>query len=158
MSITDDFKNALCSWASGVSVVTTRAGGRVEGLTVSCFASLSLDPPLVLVCLAGENRMNGMINDAQAFAVSILSADQEAASAHFATSDREPVQEFTEVETETTDSGLPVIKNALAFLSCELHSVLEGGDHNIICGKVVQAVSRPGDPLLYFSRGYRKLT
>ena len=84
MALTDDFKNALSGWASGVSVVTTRDAGLAYGLTVSSFTSVSLDPPVVLVCLGHGNRLHEMIASSKRFAVSLLARDQEAASNHFA--------------------------------------------------------------------------
>ena len=80
MAIQDDFKSALSSWASGVSVVTVNSGGMLYGLTVSSFTSVSLDPPLVLVCIGTDNRWHRMAEQAGEFAVSILAREQEAAS------------------------------------------------------------------------------
>jgi len=156
MSLVDDFKDALSSWASGVSVVTTNQGGLLYGLTVSSFASLSLDPPLVLVCLNNGNRLPEMIEESGGFAVSILDRGQEAASNYFASRGREPTSEFTEVEGHWTDAGIPVVGGAMAWIVCTLHNSIEQGDHTIVIGEVVEASSEPeGKPLLYFRRGYR---
>lgn len=158
MSIADDFKEALSCWASGVSVVTTNADGMLYGLTVSSFSSLSLDPPLILVCLAHTNRLPAMIERAGAFAVSLLAQGQERASAYFARSGRMPTPDFVEIEGEWTDSGQPVIKDAMAFVVCALHHQIPQGDHTIVVGRVIQAVAHPErEPLLYFQRGYHRL-
>ena len=156
MSLTDDFKNALASWASGVSVVTTNQDGMLYGLTVSSFSSLSMDPPLVLVCLNKANRLPEMIETSGGFAVSILARTQEEASNYFASRGREPTQEFTEVEGFWTESGIPVVEGAAAWIVCELHQRLDQGDHIIVVGKVLEAVSHDDrEPLLYWRRGYR---
>jgi flavin reductase (DIM6/NTAB) family NADH-FMN oxidoreductase RutF len=152
------FKDVLAQWASGVSVVTTNDQGLLYGLTVSSFSSVSLDPPLVLVCLANSNRIVSMIGAADGFAVSILAADQQAASAYFARPGRLPSQDFTEIEGEWTPSGLPVIAGALAWVTCSLHATIPQGDHTIVVGRVTESRVSPGrQPLLYWSRGYRSL-
>ncbi|MCA9680272.1 MAG: flavin reductase [Myxococcales bacterium] len=157
MTTAVDFKDALASWASGVSVVATRAGGLAYGLTVSSFTSLSLDPPLVLVCVASRNRLPAMIRDVGRFAISLLSADQGAASSHFARAGREPSPSFGVAE-ERTAAGLPVVAGAAAHLACDLHDQLVVGDHTIIVGRVTEAIARPDrEPLLYHRRRYRTL-
>ncbi len=109
MALSDDFKNTMSTWASGVSVVTTRADGLAYGLTVSSFTSVSLDPPLILVCLGHGNRLCEMIGRSNRFAVSLLSRDQEAASNHFASRGREPKPELDGVPMTSTDDGIPVV-------------------------------------------------
>ena len=152
------FKEVLAQWASGVSVVTTNDQGLLYGLTVSSFSSVSLDPPLVLVCLANSNRIVPMIGAADGFAVSILADDQQSASAYFARPGRLPSQDFTEIEGEWTPSGLPVIAGALAWVTCSLHATIPQGDHTIVVGRVTEArVAAGRQPLLYWSRGYRTL-
>jgi len=158
MALADDFKDALASWASGVSVVATRAGGLVYGLTVSSFASLSLEPPLVIVCVASRSRMPAMVRDAGRFAISLLSADQGEASAAFARSGREPAPGFVGVAEDHTGRGLPVVRGAMACLDCDLHSEVAVGDHAIIVGRVVEAVTHADRaPLVYYRRRYRTL-
>ena len=159
MALTDDFKAALSSWASGVSVVTTNAGGLLYGLTVSSFTSLSLDPPLILVCIDNRNRFPTMVAEAGGFAVSILAREQEAASNYFAGSGRLPTPNFTTIEGEWTESGQPVVKGAAAHIVCRLHDQLQRGDHTIIIGEVVEARTDDSKmPLLYWKRGYRTVT
>lgn len=159
MSFAQAYKDALSSWASGVAVVTTNATGLLYGLTVSSFSALSLDPPLILVCLNHANRMAPMIVTSGGFAVSILSRGQRNASQYFARTGRLPTADFVEIEGQWTASGQPVVEGALAYLVCRLHRTLEEGDHTIVIGEVIEASSRPeGDPLLYWRRGYRELT
>jgi len=156
MSLTDDFKNALASWASGVSVVTVNEEGQLYGLTVSSFSSVSLDPPLILVCLANSNRMPSMVDRTGSFAVSILERGQEAASNYFASRGREPGPDFGEIDIDWTESGQPAITGASAWVSCKVHSTIIQGDHTICVGEVVEAkTADAADPLLYFRRAYR---
>lgn len=151
-----DLKDALSAWASGVCVVTTNADGLLYGITVSSFSSVSLEPPLVLVCLNKSNRLPGMIDAASRFAVSLLASDQEAAARYFARPGRLPTPDFVEVDGEWTGLGVPVVKDALAHLVCDVHHAVEAGDHLVVIGRVIEAVSRPDKmPLLYFRRGYR---
>lgn len=158
MSIATEFKAALASWASGVSIVSTRADDLVYGMTVSSFASLSLEPPLVIVCIANTSRMPALMRSSQRFTVSLLAADQRDASAAFARSGREPTPSFEGVAEDRTKSGMPIVAGALAYLDCELHGELPVGDHAIIIGRVVEAVAQPDkSPLLYYRRAYRTL-
>lgn len=157
MALTDDFKSALATWATGVSVVTTNDGGLLYGITVSSFTSVSLDPPLVLVCIGHGNRMPEMLARSKRFAVCVLAEDQLDASAYFATPGREPTQGFVEIEGEFTKLGLPIVKGSLAHVVCELDAVHEGGDHAILVGRVVHAASVEGRPLLYWRRGYHAM-
>lgn len=154
----DDFKGALASWAGGVTVVATRHERLVYGITVSSFASLSLDPLLVLVCLQNTNRLAGMIEGSGKFAVSILADDQAEVARWFAVSGREPIPAFEEFGTIEMHTGSPIIAGAVAHLDCLLEQTMPGGDHTIAVGRVVGAASDPlRRPLLYFRRTYRKL-
>lgn len=154
----DEFKGALGSWAAGVTVVTTRHDGVVYGITVSSFSSLSIDPLLVLVCLADSNRLPRMIADSGRFGVSILAAGQDAISAWFAKSGRDPVERFEDFATVTMETGSPLIEGALAHIDCEVDRLIPGGDHTIAIGRVVGADSHPGrKPLIYYRRGYRDI-
>ena len=155
----DDFRGALGSWAAGVAVVTTRHEDLVYGITVSSFASLSVDPLLVLVCLANTNRIPGMIRDSGRFAISMLADDQEEVSRYFASSGRGPALDFEgEFGTIEWHTGSPIIDGAIAHLDCELHELLPGGDHTIAVGRVLGAAFDAGrKPLVYFRRGYRQV-
>ncbi|MCB9673759.1 MAG: flavin reductase family protein [Alphaproteobacteria bacterium] len=158
MSLADGFKDALSCWCSGVSVVTTKStDGLMYGLTVSSFSSLSLDPPLILVCIDNRNRFPAMVEEAGGFAVSILHHEQQAASNYFARPGRLPTPDFTEIEGDWTDSGQPVVKGAMAWLACEVHQQIEAGDHTIVIGRVVETFASEGEPLLYYRRAYRSV-
>ncbi len=155
----DDFKAAMGSWATGVSVVTTNQAGMLYGLTVSSLTSVSLDPPLVLVCLNQSNRMGLMIVESTRFAVSLLADDQAPASNYFAKPGREPTPGFVEIDGEWTDYDVPVVKNALSYMVCEHHQTIAMGDHAVVFGRVISAVSRDDGrgPLMYWRRGYREI-
>jgi 3-hydroxy-9,10-secoandrosta-1,3,5(10)-triene-9,17-dione monooxygenase reductase component len=153
----DDFKGALASWAAGVTVVTTRHEGLMYGLTVSSFSSLSLEPRLILVCLADSNRMPKMIEASRHFGVSILAEGQEEISGYFAVSGREPVASY-EFEMEHGITGSPLIRGSIAHIDCEVENLVEGGDHTIAIGRVVHAAFDGSKlPLVYYRRGYRAL-
>jgi 3-hydroxy-9,10-secoandrosta-1,3,5(10)-triene-9,17-dione monooxygenase reductase component len=154
----DDFKAALGCWASGVTVVTTRDEGWVYGITVSAFSSLSLDPTLVLVCLADSNRLPRMIEKTGKFAVSILAEGQETISNWFAVSGREPVERFEDFGTIELHTGSPIIDGSIAHLDCLLERSVDGGDHTIVIGRVIAAASDPAKkPLVFYRRGYRPI-
>lgn len=158
MALAEDFKDALASWASGVSIVATRAGGLVHGVTVSSFASLSLDPPLVLACIAQKSKLPPMVRESRRFAISLLCQEQHDASAAFARSGREPSPGFVGIAEDRTAHDMPVVAGAMAYLDCELHAELGVGDHTIFVGRVVDAVTHPDKaPLVYYRRKYRRL-
>lgn len=152
------FREALSLWPSGVAVVTTQVDGLCYGLTVSSFSSVSLDPPLIMVCIANENRLPEMVGRSGGFAVSVLGADQEAASRYFARSGRVPTDSFTEIEGEWTEAGQPAVRGALATLVCALHAAHPEGDHTLLVGRVRHCVSREGPPLVYHRRAYRRIS
>lgn len=156
----EDFKGALGSWASGVTVVTTRLDGLVYGITVSSFASLSVDPLLITVSLADTNHLPGMIKKSKQFAVSILAADQQDISAYFAKSGRDPHKAFEPpVKASPWHTGSPIIEGAIAHLDCELEQAVQGGDHTIAIGRVIGAAFDPAkQPLVYFRRAYRSVS
>lgn len=156
----DDFKAALGSWASGVTVVTTELDGLVYGITVSSFSSLSMDPKLILVSLQDTNHLPGMIKKSGKFAVSILAVGQDEISGYFATSGRDPAPAFDDsIPIRVSAGGCPVIEGALATIDCALEEAIQGGDHTIAVGRVLGATANPElQPLIYFRRAYRTVT
>ncbi len=157
-TLQSQFKATLGSWASGVAIVSAQDAGQVEGTTVSSFTSLSLDPPLVLICLAPSARVVPTIRRADRFAVSILAADQEAASRHFAARTREAGTGFGAVGLAHAPDGQPIVAGAAGFLACRVEAIVPQGDHHIFIGRVEHAgVDETKAPLLYFRRGYRQL-
>lgn len=150
------FKAALRRWASGVTIVTARAGDRVLGMTASAFSSVSLDPPLVLVCADKSAHTLPLIEEGRVFAVNVLRADQRELSTRFATIGNEDVR-FEGLTCRTGPSGAPWLPEALAVLDCRLHATLDAGDHVIYVGEVIATESGEGEPLLYYDAAYRGL-
>jgi len=148
------FRQAMGYFASGVTVVTTASAGELYGMTVSSFSSLSLNPPLVLICIDKAVPSHDMIRDAGCFVVNILEKRQEHLSRRFATTGND---KFKGVAWHSGQLDLPVLDNTLAAIECRLRNVLDGGDHTIFVGEVVDAEIREGAPLLYYRRGYHEL-
>ena len=148
------FKLAMSHFASGVTVVTTEHEGRQYGMTVASFASLSLHPPLVLVCIEKNVKSHDAIAASGKFAVNILENGQAELSNRFASRVED---KFAGVALHGGTLGLPLLDGALTTLECRLHGQLPGGDHTIFIGEVVDAQTRDGVPLLYFRSGYREM-
>ncbi|MEO8539334.1 MAG: flavin reductase family protein [bacterium] len=155
----EDFKGALGSWASGVTVVTTQLDGQVYGITVSSFSSLSMEPRLILVSLQDSNHLPHMIRKSKHFGVSILAVGQDEISGYFSKSGRNPEPAFgPEIPVHVMETGSPLISGAIAQIDCELEEALPGGDHTIAIGRVVGATFDTEKlPLMYFRRAYREL-
>lgn len=148
------FRTAMGHFASGVTVVTTRDGDDLVGLTVSAFCSLSLEPPLVLVCIDRGVGSHDAISSAERFAVNILRTEQEELSRRFAS---RAENKFEGVGTTEGVGGVPLITGCLASIECRVHDELPGGDHTIFVGEVEQVEIGEGEPLLYFRSGYREI-
>lgn len=148
----DDFRTALSHFASGVTVVTVGSEGTLHGMTASSFASVSLEPPRVLVCLDKSSRTRALLSDS--FAVNVLNADQEDISRSFAHAGDKP---FGTLSHEIGANGAPLIHGALAWIECTTSSIVDGGDHDIVIGDVTGCASADGNPLVYFARDYHKL-
>ena len=148
------FKHALSHFASGVTIVTTEHEGTDYGLTVASFASLSLSPPLVLVCISKSSSSHEPIMASGKFGVSILGSDQEAVSGRFAARGGD---KFAGLDVRRGTLGVPLIGNALATLECRVTNQVVGGDHSIFIGEVVDTQTREGAPLLYFRAAYREM-
>jgi len=157
MSITDAFKEVMASWATGVAVMAAQAGGVAHGVTVSSFTSLSLQPPLVLVCLHANSGRLPLVLTASRFSMSVLASHQREVSTFFATPGREPVPAIDSLEGSPS-GDVPIVREAAAWLGCDLHAKFMQGDHVIVVGRVTHAGARPdGAPLLYHRRGYHVL-
>ena len=150
------FKKALRGWASGVTVVTSRSGDKVHGMTVSAFSSVSADPPLVLVCANRSSTTHGIIEEGGLFTVNILASHQQDVSNVFASSKHEDsrLQRVGWTEGET---GAPLIDQALASLECRVASAHREGSHTIYIGRVEAVHTSDAEPLVYYQGGYRSL-
>lgn len=157
-SMTGSFRNAAGQFASGVTIVSTRNGEHVYGITATSFVSLSLNPLLVTVSINSHSPILTEIRQSGIFAISVLSSEQEAVSKYFSTRGRGKSKDrFEGIHTVTEVTGAPVIGAALSWFDCRLHSTLAGGDHEILVGEVASAGGTDGKPLLYWSGGYRQL-
>ena len=149
-------RDALGSFATGVTVVTGfDEGGRPLGLTANSFTSVSLDPPLLLVCIHKRARCSGALVAAEHFAVNVLQTQQQPASITFSTrvEDR-----FGCTPWALGEHGVPVLRDSLSVFECARHAIHDGGDHFILVGEVKKATFEAGlDPLLYFRGKYRRL-
>jgi len=153
----DEFRKAMRLWASGVSIVTTRRGSGLQGITVSSFCALSLEPPLVLICIAHTARSHPLIAEQRAFAVNVLREDQRDLSELAASREGESGAWLEGVPHTTAATGAPILRDCLAWIDCSLAAQHEGGDHTIYVGRVEAAGASDGKPLLYFHSGYRRL-
>ena len=156
MTITrDEFRLALGHFATTVTVVTTELeSGRPAGITVTAFSSLSLEPPLVLVCLDHNARLHDRLPKGSYFAVNMLDESQEVLSRRFAASRTDP---FEGLEFDRSANGCPLLRDVLATLECRVVDRLPGGDHTIIVGKVEATNIGDRKPLVYFRSGYTGL-
>ena len=149
-------RDALGCFATGVTVVTCLdEAGRPVGLTANSFTALSLDPPLLLVCVAKASASAIPLTRALHFAVNVLQTSQQPASITFSTRGED---RFGQTDWSTGEHGAPVLMESLSVFECRRSAVHDGGDHHILVGEVVKASFEPGlDPLLYFRGSYRRL-
>lgn len=148
------FRTAMGHFASGVTVVTVRSGDETAGLTVSSFCSLSLDPPLVLICIDRDVSSHDLIRDGGRYAVNMLASDQEELSRRFAS---RMDDKFEGIGVREGLGGIPLLEEALAIVECVVEEALPGGDHTIFVGRVENAETSDRDPLVYFRSGYHFL-
>ena len=149
------FRATLGRFASGITVITARdTSGRDVGMTVSAFSSLSLDPPLVLICIDNGASVAPVLEQCEKFAVNVLSDEQEPLSRRF--SEKE-VDRFEGVAYHRGQLDVALLDGALAHLECRVHARYPGGDHTILVGAVEATSVREGHPLLYYRGGYARL-
>ena len=153
---TESFRDVLRNWASGVTVVTTRAGDKMHGMTVSAFTSVSLDPPLVLVCASQSSTTHGVIEEGGLFTVNILAAHQADISSVFASSKNEDSR-LESVSWSVGETGAPLIDEALVCLECRVTSAHQEGSHTIYVGQVEAVHTTDAEPLMYYQGAYRAL-
>jgi flavin reductase (DIM6/NTAB) family NADH-FMN oxidoreductase RutF len=149
------FRSALARFATGVTVVTSRDGdGRDVGMTVSAFSSLSLSPPLILLCVDHAASVAPVLCHTEHFAVNILAEDQEALSRRFA---EHEVDRFDGVPFTRGLQDLALLGGAVAHLECRTSARHPGGDHTIIVGEVLAVAMFERNPLLHYRSGYGRL-
>jgi flavin reductase (DIM6/NTAB) family NADH-FMN oxidoreductase RutF len=155
-----DFRDTVGAFATGVNVITTRGEEHAYGMTANAFTSVSLDPPLVLVCVGLSADGREAIEQNGVFAVNILSADQEPLSRYFASKDRPRGRDaFRDVPHRQAVTGSPIIIGVCGYLDCTLHTSHEAGDHVIFIGEVLALESDTDvSPLCFHGGGYGLLS
>jgi flavin reductase ActVB len=149
------FRDAMARFATGVTVVATvDREGRPWGFTASAFTALSLDPPMVLVCLAASADSHHAFVQADRYAIHILRAEQEDLAHRFA---RKGTDKFAGSGGDVAQDGLPSLPDVLARLVCSVHALYQGGDHTILVGLVQQARVGAGRPMIHFDRRFWSL-
>jgi flavin reductase (DIM6/NTAB) family NADH-FMN oxidoreductase RutF len=148
-------RKIMGQFATGVTVVTTGGEAGVHGLTANAVASLSLDPPLVLVAVDKRAATLDYLKKNRCFAVNILRVEQEKISRRFATPGP---KDFSDLNVMTAVTSAPILADSLAFVDCRVVEILPGGDHEIFVGEIVAGEDQGGEPLLYHAGGYRRLS
>ena len=147
-------RKIMGQFATGVTVVTTGGEAGLHGLTANAIASLSLNPPLVLVAIDKGAHSLDYLKKNRCFALNILRVDQEEISRRFATPGP---KDFAGIKIATATTAAPILSDCLAFVDCRVVDILPGGDHDIFVGEIVAGEYHGGDPLLYFAASYRRL-
>ncbi|USQ94437.1 flavin reductase family protein [Caulobacter sp. RL271] len=148
-----DFRKAMGSFPAGVTVVTACHDGRLVGTTVSAFSSVSMDPPLVMVCLKRDSRTLAALSQARTFCVNILAQDQGDLAYRFAKSGADDRFALTAVEAGVC--GAPLLAGSVTSVECEVRAAHDGGDHEILVGRVLRVVTdETKTPLVYVRGGF----
>lgn len=146
------FRHTMSQLAGGVTIVMVRdAAGRAQGMTASAVASLSLEPPMLLVCIDHAAAIHDLVAAADVFGVNVLAASQADLAQRFADRER---HHYAEHQGDVSPAGLPLVPGALAHIDVRREAVLPGGDHSIITGQVTWSETGDGAPLLYFRSSY----
>ena len=150
-----ELRNVFGAFATGVTIITTKdTAGKPFGLTANSYTSLSLDPPLVLVCVDKKVDCYACFDQSKVFVVNILSEGQDQLSTRFAT---KGIEKFEGVAVRPGNLGVPLLEGAVAHIECTLVSAYEGGDHTIYVGEVQTAAASGDRPLLFFKGKYNRL-
>ncbi len=149
-----DFRRVLGHFATGVTIVTAEHGGALTGFTANAVASISLEPPLVMVSIGAHNATLEVIQASQAFCINIMRADQEDLARCFARNGPEKYQRFCDAPYHLGTTGAPVIDGTLGWIDCRLYATYSAGDHLILLGEVVALDATEGDPLLFWRGQY----
>jgi flavin reductase (DIM6/NTAB) family NADH-FMN oxidoreductase RutF len=150
-----ELRNVMGHFATGVTVITTKdTSGKPFGLTANAFSSLSLDPPLVLICVDKTVDCYACFEESKVFVVNFLSEKQEDLSRRFAT---KGIEKFEGVACHPGELGVPVLDGTLGYVECKLVNAYEGGDHTIYVGEVYKASASGDRPLMFFKGKYYSL-
>jgi flavin reductase (DIM6/NTAB) family NADH-FMN oxidoreductase RutF len=151
----EEFRRACGRFATGITIASVLdAKGAPHGLTVSSFASVSLDPPLILICLGHEVSVIDHFRTANNFGINVLAESQRDLSERFAYKGHD---RFDGLEWQSGETGVPLLTGVLAAMECRTRQRFTAGDHDIFVGEMVAAQVADGEPLIYFASGYRGL-
>jgi flavin reductase len=152
-----EFRRAMGCFATGVTIITLDLEGEVHGMTANALASVSLDPPLLLVCVDHNARTHAHLHARKRFGVNILADGQRAISEYYARTVEEQGEKKSAARFDRTAHGTPVLHGALTYLECRLQWAHDAGDHTIFIAEVEDVVVRQGEPLLFFRSKYREI-
>jgi flavin reductase (DIM6/NTAB) family NADH-FMN oxidoreductase RutF len=152
MTTPAEFRHAMRRVPTGVTVVTSVKDGEPRGITVNAFASVSLEPPSLLICINREARSYLFISTSRVFCVNVLAGNQRELAEHFAGKVRE--LQFARVGYRIDTTGAPVLDGAIAHFDCEVTEEYHQASHSILIGRVLSCGARPGSPLGYFNGGF----
>ena len=156
MPDTELFREVFGHFATGVAVITSAGASGGGGMTANALCSLSLDPPLALVCFQAQARTLPIVRDSGRFAVNVLGAEQEHLAGVFAS--KVPEEEKLDSAEHTFEHGVPIIAGAVAWAVCDVRELIAGGDHTIAIGEVIAMGQTAGSPLIWYRGRYRTLT
>ena len=139
-------------YPTGVTVATSLKDGEPRGITLTAFASVSVDPPMLLICVNREARTYLYISTSRIFCVNVLASSQRELAERFSGKIRE--RQFDDIDFDTDTTGAPVLRDAIAHFDCEVAQEHHVGSHSIFIGHVLSCASRPGSPLGYFNGGF----
>ena len=151
-----EFRRAMGAFATGVTIITVDLDGQLHGMTANAFASVSLDPLLLLVCVDHTARTHAHLHAKKRFGINILAEHQRVISEYYAQplGAHEQAEEDAGARFDRTAHGTPILRGALAYLECRLKSTQDAGDHTIFIAEVEDVVVREGEPLLFFRGKY----
>jgi len=154
-----DFRRALGQFATGVTVVTVEsAPARVHGMTANSFTSVSLDPPLISVCVDQQAHLLPMLKEKRVFGVNILRSDQQDLSEFFSRPEQHEKEESSlQVRFRWTKEGIPLLEEVICQVACLVKDMYPAGDHSIVVGEVLSAALYSGEPLIFFRGDYTRL-
>ena len=156
MSVSPEpFRNTLAKFCTGVTIVTTKNQEGMHGLTVNAFTSVSLDPPLILVCIQKNGLSHSSLCECESFVVNILSIEQKELSDRFANPAMDSEDRFRDLSFRVSKNGVPILADNLGHLECRVVNQFEGGDHTIFIGQVENGDFSEGkQPLLFYESRY----
>lgn len=151
----NELRRVMGHFATGVTVITTHSSdGKPYGLTANAFTSVSLDPPLLLICVDKKAESYPYFEESKVFTVNLLADDQESLSRRFAVSGG---PKFEGVAYREGANGAPILEGTIGYIECKLVATYPGGDHTIYIGEIQEAETAERKPLLFFRGGYRAL-